>query len=49
MLLKTRIPVPRYSEVPVDLPTLDLYTKFTTMALDLRRNFVATTAVVSIY
>eukprot|EP01050_Picozoa_sp_SAG11_P058734 SAG11_NODE_37680_length_255_cov_3.108974_1_plen_22_part_01 len=20
--------VPRYSEVPVDLPTLDLYTKF---------------------
>eukprot|EP01050_Picozoa_sp_SAG11_P012046 SAG11_NODE_1314_length_5223_cov_2.877244_7_plen_32_part_01 len=30
--------VPRYSEVPVDLPTLDLYTKFTTMALDLRRN-----------
>eukprot|EP01050_Picozoa_sp_SAG11_P056130 SAG11_NODE_34651_length_270_cov_6.771930_1_plen_27_part_01 len=25
--------VPRYSEVPVDLPTLDLYTKFTTMAL----------------
>ena len=40
--------VPRYSEVPVDLPTLDLYTKITTMALDLRRNFVAT-AVVSIY
>ena len=41
--------VPRYSEVPVDLPSLDLYTKFTTMALDLRRNFVATTAVLSIY
>eukprot|EP01050_Picozoa_sp_SAG11_P050489 SAG11_NODE_28162_length_324_cov_28.195556_1_plen_43_part_00 len=35
MLPKTRMAVPRYSEVPVDLPSLDLYIKFTTMALDL--------------
>eukprot|EP01050_Picozoa_sp_SAG11_P026193 SAG11_NODE_6182_length_1370_cov_1.096774_1_plen_71_part_00 len=43
--------VPRYFEVRVDLPALDLYTNFTTMALDLRPggNFVAqTTAVLSI-
>eukprot|EP01050_Picozoa_sp_SAG11_P045419 SAG11_NODE_22632_length_402_cov_8.412541_1_plen_52_part_00 len=26
--LKTRMAVPRYFEVPVDLPALDLYTNF---------------------
>eukprot|EP01050_Picozoa_sp_SAG11_P019871 SAG11_NODE_3237_length_2590_cov_1.560418_2_plen_51_part_00 len=33
---KTRMAVPRYIEVPVDRPALDLYTNFTTMDLDLR-------------